>query len=48
MPKTITVRFKDEEHEELKRLHFEYCQQVGELIPLNTYMVIKLLAPNVK
>ncbi len=48
MPKGITVRFKDEEYEELKRLHFEYCQNLGEMIPLNTYIVIKLLAPNTK
>ncbi|WP_322706224.1 hypothetical protein [Nostoc sp. DedQUE04] len=48
MSKGITVRFKDLEYEELKKLHFEYCQEVGELIPLNTYMIIKLLAPNVK
>lgn len=43
MSKSISVRFSDDDYETLKREHFEYCQQIGELISLNQYMVMKLL-----
>lgn len=43
MGKAITVRFSDEDYETLKKAHFEYCQQIGELISLNQYMVMRLL-----
>lgn len=43
MGKAITVRFSDEEYETLKKEHFDYCQQIGELISLNQYMVMRLL-----
>jgi hypothetical protein len=43
MGKAITVRFTDEDYETLKKEHFDYCKDKGELIPLNQYMVIRLL-----
>lgn len=43
MGKSITVRFSNDEYETLKKEHFDYCQQIRELISLNQYMVMRLL-----
>lgn len=48
MAKSISVRFSDEDYETLKKEHFDYCQQIGQLISLNQYMVMKVLVPNAK
>jgi hypothetical protein len=44
--KTYSVRTTFTEFELLKKMHLDYCQSKGEIVPFNTFMVMKLLQPN--